>query len=459
MIAMSMTALQDLAAGRRAALKEALLRHLEEERGRLAALEASSAELNEELEAFRHSVDAVVFQSDREINAAVERFQAIQLNVRRMEFEERHAQGRARAAFEKIGKLREKNIPSYGEALEKLEESIEASAGRVPSERLFELQKILDALVRLENTADFASKVDIEDMEEEKYVFASAISGNDRKIADSGILSEIRDWADRIAELDAVEGEKLLPVLQDLEKESGVFSERLRQLARQLKTTYGELRDRFFISGLFREELTKVLPVLRSVPDGRKLERRAELLGAGKYIDRALFMELYEEICRFLADRNKEIADALFAGKIGRVLNELGYELAAETPSAEASDFSPGRVHYLDSPYEGYRVMARMENGELTTRLVRLVGSEAEKNSVGAYQRQKDIETGEKWCRDFDRFLEEMKVLGFPMDVSMRKEPAEAEILVVVDASLAASTKRRSRAAEMKRSLEAERRE
>jgi hypothetical protein len=83
--------------------------------------------------------------------------------------------------------------------------------------------------------------------------------------------------------------------------------------------------------------------------------------------------------------------------------------------------------------------------GGVTARLVRAVATEEEKNAPAADQEQKDREAGKKWCRDFDGFLEKMKEQDLLLDVSLRQEPEESQVLVVMDESLSESASPRKR--------------
>jgi hypothetical protein len=163
-----------------------------------------------------------------------------------------------------------------------------------------------------------------------------------------------------------------------------------------------------------------------------------------KYIERTDFMNLYEDLARYAAGREKEIADALFAGKVKEALEELGYEILEDVDGAGGADtLAPGEVRYLESPYDGYRVMAKVDaGGSLTTRLVRV----AEDDEHASDRDAGDSAAGAKWCADFDRFLDKMRQAGLPMDVTLRKEPGEAEIMTIADkAETAAGEKRKTR--------------
>jgi hypothetical protein len=63
-----------------------------------------------------------------------------------------------------------------------------------------------------------------------------------------------------------------------------------------------------------------------------------------------------------------------------------------------------------------------------------------------------DRDASAKWCADFDRFIEKMRQAGLPMDVTLRKEPGEAEIITITDTTDAVThEKRGTRKAHKKR--------
>ena len=74
----------------------------------------------------------------------------------------------------------------------------------------------------------------------------------------------------------------------------------------------------------------------------------------------------------------------------------------------------------------------------MTTRLVRVVGSEAEKQSVSAYQKQKDAETTKKWCETLRSVEERMLEQNLHSNVLQRLEPGDEgwELPIIVDAEL-----------------------
>jgi hypothetical protein len=257
------------------------------------------------------------------------------------------------------------------------------------------------------------------------------------------IRRDIRDFASRISTLDETEGRRAEAMAQKAGAETK-FPDKLEDLRRQVKILWGTVREREASTSFFRDTLNELKNDLSNAgksfatPEGMKLMQRCDATRGAKYIERADFMNLYEDLARYTAGREKEIADALFAGKVKEALEELGYDILEDIDGASGADtLVPGEVRYLESPYDGYRVMTKIDaGGSLTARLVRIAendeqtgGSEASDNDAS------DSEAGAKWCADFDRFLDKMRQEGLPMDVTLRKEPGEAEIITITDAA------------------------
>lgn len=436
---------------RRKFLQKKMLDSIAEELGNMHGRPSSAAwkRLSAELETFKKSVGAPAGNSAME--DFVSDFQALQRRIREEELDTEQCVKRLAATKRKLSALREKNIASWEKELNRLEAvaTSERLNALSASERLVELQGVLLGLEEMERMAGIATDTTIGDLKETRYVFeeSSASGGEDETRSRLLSIREIRDLADRIAQMDEIEGEKLRPLLENLTPDTP-FPDRLRTLSRQLRTEWGRLRERVTLTTLFREKLETLYSIVQAArsPEGDALARRCELLCGGKYIDRAAFMALYEDICRFAFARTETIADNLFAEKVESALDTMGYELLtdAEPESESTADLLPEQVRFLESPYEGYRVMAKIgRQGTFTARIVRAVASEEEKNNITEYQRQKDVETGKKWCRDFDGFLKHMTEQGLPLDVQLRVEPEDSEVLVVVDKEMADKTAKR----------------
>jgi hypothetical protein len=453
-------------AKRKEAVKQKMFDDIAVELGRMGS--GNGGELREGFESLRDSLPGRL-DSDSAMTTAVDELNTLRVKLRTCELDEAQCRSRTEAVRGLLEALRVRDVPPYRGELARLEGELGKISTLPVEARMLELQGMLEELREMETLAEAAAEADIGALEERRYVFEPHVSEDPRRI-----ILEIRDWADRVGQMDDIEGEKLRPLLENLNPDTP-FPDRLIRLRDQMKTTWGALRERAASTVFFREKLLELLELLQASQDaaesgavtplggreGSELIRRCGTLCAGKFIDRRLFMTLYEDISRFVWAWGEEIADAFFAQKVEQTLAELGYELltddlpeadfaeiapALQEPALREPALRPGQVRYLESPYEGYRVMAKVDpKGVVTTRLVRAVDSEEEKNASAAEQRQKDVEAGKKWCRDLDGFLDKMKARGMPIDVTLRKEPEESELLTVVDKNMRGRKKKRGK--------------
>jgi hypothetical protein len=462
-------------------VKNLLKKNVESEiavnRSRLSRMEDGS--LRDELQAGLGRMKDSLNERFKNEEDAIEVFKelnALRKQISEVELDDSQCRTRAEAVRSLIASLKEAGVASYETELERLEGELEKVGELSLDERMFELQGILEELREMDAFKDLASDVDLSALQEKRYVFAPA-PGRNRSEESSAVnlsseqerlwmVREIRDWADRVAQIDEAEGRKLRPLIENLKADTP-FPDRLVQLRRQLRTTWGAIREKAVLAEFFRESLTDLMNAIRDTQNlldsgkGLELVRRYDALCGQKCIERADAMELYEDMARFVRERDKEIEDALLVSRLERTLGELGYELLTDELFGESGELGKpnensasagrpglrrGEVRYLDSPYEGYRVMLKVDsNGAVTTRLVRVVESAEERDSTVADQSRKDREVGKKWCSDFDKFLEKMKTSGLPLDVSLRKEPDEVDILAVMDNGTGCRKKSRNR--------------
>ena len=254
--------------------------------------------------------------------------------------------------------------------------------------------------------------------------------------------ADIADFGGRIAFFDRGEAESLRPLMEEAVSCASPF--RLSLIRDQIKTTYGKLKERRVLAELFKQELRELLPVMKRTRNSESLIfRMEELLEAGE-VRRDDFSPLYREAKTVIAEQIERLIDDEMARRVEGVLGEMGYSLLTEDGrEAETSlaELRPGEVRHLETPYEGYRVRVRVDGGKIATRLVRVAASEAEK-AGDEYQRQKDEETGKKWCGDLDAFYGALEKEGVLVEQLLRKEPGDEPLDVIVEAK-GASRKRR----------------
>ena len=365
------------------------------------------------------------------LRAVSETLRELSIKMNKSEIEASQRQKRTAAVANAIAEVKAFGQFSELEQLERIKlERIEDALARInetgAEDRMTELQRMLDELIDVKNTRERRATYPGENV----TVFSPKPQKEEIGMEERDrLIVEIHDLASRIADLDEMEGERLAPTLARLSADTR-FPERLRSIKRQIKTTLGAVIERAAASAYFRGvlselrgELEKAREAIKS-DEAAKLAARCGTLCGGRYIERADFMKLYEDIAKFAAENGENIVDSLLAGKVKEELESMGYELVGD-------EIEPGSVHYLETPYDGYRVMAKIdEKGSLTTRLVRVIDEDEPALEIPG-QAALDREAGEKWCRDFDKFLSNMNDAGLPLDVTLRKEPDETELITV----------------------------
>ena len=277
---------------------------------------------------------------------------------------------------------------------------------------------------------------------DEFKIVLPAENKEDEKFA--SIVSDIADFGARIAFFDEGEARKIRPLMDEAASEKTLKDEfRLTAIRQEVKMRYGKLKEQRVLTELFKEELRGMLPLVKRARGAEALIVRMEELLSAREILRGEYMPLYKDVKILLAEQLESITDEAVAEKIGGVLGEMGYTLVG----GDGQNMPAGEVNYLESPYEGYQVKVKVDKGgALSTRLVRVVGSEDEKISAGEYQRQKDIEIGRKWCKDLDAFHEKMKSEGIDFKTTLRKEPDEMPLDVIVKTDAGGRKKRTQKA-------------
>jgi hypothetical protein len=409
---------------------------LETERVGARMDEIGEADLTEELRRELYEITRAIAAAGSDYSlsrAAADRIHALSVKTNKACIEASQRTKRAEAVLKTIEEIKAFGPFSEFEQLARIKtERIEKEIARVgdlePDDRMAEMQRMLDELGEVRNSRELAALSPAQS--ETPPQGEGGAEERDR------LVTEIRDLANRIADLDDVEGERAAEIVGTLSAETR-FPDRLRAIKRQLRTTLAAVMDRAALSAYFREtlaalreELERARGLVKS-DEASRLISRCDAMRGGKYIDRPDFMALYEAIMKFAAAKGGEIADSLLAARVKEALSEMGYDLV-EDEAAEVAEaaMEPGRVNYLETPYDGYRVMAKVGGGELSARLVRVTDAdEPETAETAENQAALDREAGQKWCGDFDEFLARMRDAGLPIDVSLRREPDEAEVI------------------------------
>ena len=254
------------------------------------------------------------------------------------------------------------------------------------------------------------------------------------------LLDEARRFHLLLARLDVAAADACLPLLAEVT--ASTDDQRLALVRDSICLKYGETREATATSAIHREVLQPLPDQVRQLPGGTELATMLELLLEQPLISVEEYREAVRQAHDLLYRCHEE--QALLA-RVQDTLEQLGYATLAGKDGVTEQGLLAGEVFFVETPWEGYRVMLRLSpQGELLTRLVRLVATEEERKTVGAYQKQKDLEVAKRWCHDYDKLIAVMEQQGITCAVNLRKAPEEEEVLCLVDASAAPALRLRS---------------
>ena len=236
----------------------------------------------------------------------------------------------------------------------------------------------------------------------------------------------------KVETLSAKAAEELRPFYEEAMSECTEL--RLDLLRTKINMAYAALREQTILNSAFRDDALSYIPILKSLPNTEQLVERIESYINGGDISRSVYSSIFEEIFTLLEDAASNLIFRKVHDTARETLESQGYRLREESREAK-----PGVIQFLDSPHRGYRVAMNItESGRMSARLVRVVGSEAEKRSVSSYQKQKDAETARKWCESLKTLEDELLKQGIELSTLVRVEPGEdsCELPIIVDAEL-----------------------
>ncbi len=286
-----------------------------------------------------------------------------------------------------------------------------------------------------------ANSISLEGITEQTFIILPVVPRvNESKSSESvELLQDICDFGGRVAFYDEDTADSLKPLITEA-KDCKEIS-RLKLIRSQIKTTYNHLREQAVLTAMFKRDFKDFLPSMRRLQNTESLCLRMEELLTAPIISRDDYNKIYKEVKAVFTEHFDDIIEAAFAEKISETLAGMGYTLFDENGRPAA--LTPGQLRVIDAPYEGYRVRVKVgRDKSLVTRLVRVVGSEEEKTSVSEYQKQQDIETGQKWREKVMGLYNVLRDEGIPMKIVHSKEPGEEPLDVVVDTSFKKSIQR-----------------
>lgn len=308
----------------------------------------------------------------------------------------------------------------------------DTDSGRaIISEQIQRVSKLISRAGRLALDVAAANNISLDGITED-IVFIPPVHDDDEAESVS-LVHDICDFGGRIAFFDEHEADRLKPLV--IEAKQGASLSRLKLIRSQIKTTYISLKEASVLTAMFKQDIREFLSIITRAKGTQNLCVRMEELLTAPTVTREEYNEVYKEAKSVFAAKMSEIESALLAEKIGETLRGMGYSLFDE--EGNPSDMAAGKMYFLDTPYEGYRARIKVgQNNTVVTRLVRVVGSEEEKSSVSEYQRQKDIETGKKWCQNLEHIYKALEDEGISSGTVLRKDPGEEALDIVVDESV-----------------------
>ncbi len=268
----------------------------------------------------------------------------------------------------------------------------------------------------------------------EEAVFIPPVStqDNDKSSAElHELIEDICDFGGRIEFYDEQEADKIKPLVA--EAKCGAVRSRLELIRTQVKTVYGQVKECAVLTDRFKQDIREFLPMMQAAQGAEDLCLRMEDLLTARVITRETYSAIYTGVKSVFMEQSEAIESAIFAEKVSRTLQGMGYTLIGE----DGAELELGKPHVMDTPFDGYRMRVKVgKDGTIATRLVRVVGSEAEKVSVSEYQKQADIEAGKKFCGSLEKFYKALEAEGITTDTVLRKEPEEEPLDIVVDETI-----------------------
>jgi hypothetical protein len=331
-----------------------------------------------------------------------------------------------------------KQLPGFASEYEQIKFEFESKElkSAEQSERLHLLSKLEHKLGVFVAKAENASGIDLSGLEEDKMpvVIPTVPPSLDRTASAAELKDDIGAYYSQLFHLDEAEGQAAEPLYR--EAMACDVETRLDIIRDKLKRDCANLRHEKFLTGYFLSELTNALSTLSDLdPDNPLLQEARAILTSTK-----ISREQYGELSLKLAHAAKIAAEKSLrteiTGTVQEVLSSFGYRLIQYDNETEAGS---KRHRFFEGPEKGYRVeMSIADNGQMATRLVRVVGEESENNVQSFVQKQKDTEAAHKWCSISRRVEEELEAHGLRLAVKKRVEPEEEgwKLPVLVDARL-----------------------
>lgn len=255
-------------------------------------------------------------------------------------------------------------------------------------------------------------------------------------------LQKIRENLLKIKEIDLETYQKVIHKYENLENLDESY---LKILYDQSQLDFSNLQTKKIRTDIYKIQLEllkhNIDNILKTVekdaelkefyPKTLKIFQNIDDLIKQKFIEkeefeklRLKFIEVYNSILKKIEYLQTQ---KLLQKNIKETLEKIGYQII---DSLLIEKLTKGEIIYIDIPYsDEYKVQLRLtEDNQIYFRLVKFTDS----LTPTSYEKQKDLEIAQKWCKDYDKILELLKENGIIIENIKRIEPEETEITYIL---------------------------
>jgi len=211
---------------------------------------------------------------------------------------------------------------------------------------------------------------------------------------------------------------------------ASLSEERLKMVLESIKLDYGKAKEVAIWSEMYREDLAK-LAVLEL---GSEVGSKISTLQNQERITQEEFRSIADEVNAIILAKQER---AIALNKLKESLDAMGYSVVNENESLQKLE--NGEMVYLDTHEEDYKIMLKFnpQTMDITTRIVRVVATQEERENISSYQKEKDLQAAHRWCSRHDKLTHLLKINGIELNTKLRIEPQYNDLTYIVDASIA----------------------
>jgi len=206
--------------------------------------------------------------------------------------------------------------------------------------------------------------------------------------------------------------------------------DRLKMILDSVKLDYGKAKELYIWTKIYKENLIK----LTRLELGDVIKKEISLLLNSERIHKEQFESVAYQVNKIIIQKQQQ---AVIIENLKKNLHSLGYGIVDEIEILDEK-LENGEVVYLETDDKDYKIMLKLnKNLGITTRVVRMVATQEEKETISSYQRQKDIESAKKWCTNYDKLTNLLAKNGIILNTKLRLEAEDEDIVYIVDKTLA----------------------